>query len=394
MSSTLGDFLLDSRPGFACGETDDTGIFQFRMHNVTKASDISLETRRRIPRDSHRNLNQFMVTPGDVLFNATNSPENTGKSILIPDLDEPAVYSNHFVRLRTNPQELQPEYLWRFLQWHYQSGTFQGMIRAWVNQASVSRADLLALPLDPPPLHSQRRIASILDEAAAIRTKRRAQLAHLDELPQALFRETFAGRADRIALMSEVALSIDNGVSPVAETRSAAPGEWGVLKLSAVSYGEFRWRENKAFLGDSAILERHEVKRGDVLMTRKNTPELVGSVALVRDTPAQIAIPDLIFRIKFNDDLLDGTYAQALLMSPTVRRRVRNLAGGSAASMSNISKARLSTLQIPIPPLNAQKSYAEQVEVIHAERDRVARALKADEELFAALQYRAFRGEL
>src|SRR5699024_4635144 len=40
-------------------------------------------------------------------------------------------------------------------------------------------------------LEQQRRIATILDEADAIRSKRRAQLEHLDELPQALFHEMF-----------------------------------------------------------------------------------------------------------------------------------------------------------------------------------------------------------
>lgn len=258
----------------------------------------------------------------------------------------------------------------------------------------VSKKVVSGVPISLPSGQEQLRIASILDEADSLRAKRRAQLAHLDELPQALFHETFYGRSDRVASLGGVALSIENGVSPVAETRSATDDEWGVLKLSAVSYGNFRAWENKAFLGDPTVLKRHEVRQGDVLMTRKNTPDLVGAVTLVRDAPARRAIPDLIFRINFDKELLDGAYAQALLMSPTVRRRVRNLAGGSAASMSNISKARLSTLQIPVPPLAIQQGFSEQVEAIHAERDRVAKALEADEELFAALQYRAFRGEL
>lgn len=259
--------------------------------------------------------------------------------------------------------------------------------------ATLNKKALASLEVRFPDRENQVRITSILDQADAIRTKRRAQLAHLDELSQALFHETFGKRFDRTRPLSDVAFSIDSGLSPVAETRAATANEWGVLKLSAVSYGEFRWWENKAFLGNPEILKRHEVKQGDVLMTRKNTPELVGAVALIRDTPARRAIPDLIFRINFNHELIDGTYAQSLLMSPSIRRRVRNLAGGSAASMSNISKARLSNLQIPLPPLSIQQNFAAQVQAIHAERDRVAKALEADEELFAALQHRAFRDE-
>lgn len=259
---------------------------------------------------------------------------------------------------------------------------------------SISLKALGTLRVPLPDLPEQRRIAATLDAADAIRAKRRAQLAHLDDLPQALFHEMFAGRSDAVVPLGEVVPSIDSGVSPVAESRAAVGDEWGVLKLGAVTYGKFRPWENKAFLGDASFLRRHEVKDGDVLMTRKNTPELVGAVVFVRDVPPRLAIPDLVFRLNIDHERLDGAYVQALLMSRRMRRRVRGLASGSAASMSNISKSRLSALWIPVPPLALQQQFAAKVEAIHAERARVARALEADDELFAALQHRAFRGEL
>lgn len=82
------------------------------------------------------------------------------------------------------------------------------------------------------------------------------------------------------------------------------------------------------------------------------------------------------------------------MMRRKTRTRVQSLASGSAASMPNISKARLKTLEITLPDLADQKLFASSISAIHAERDRVARALQADDELFAALQHRAFRGEL
>ena len=45
-----------------------------------------------------------------------------------------------------------------------------------------------------PPLGVQRRIAEVLDAADAVRAARRATLTRLDELPQAIFHQMFAGQ--------------------------------------------------------------------------------------------------------------------------------------------------------------------------------------------------------
>ncbi|GAB2521706.1 hypothetical protein GCM10027064_19000 [Microbacterium petrolearium] len=328
--------------------------------------------------------------PGDIAFARMAA---TAKVFVMDERASRAVFSTGFAILRPRPERANVHFLKHWLRSSETQLTMDSL-SAGATQRALTNAGLGALEMPLPPVSEQQRIAAILDAADAIRAKRRAQLAHLDALPQALFHEMFAGRSDAVVPLGEVVPSIDSGVSPVAEPRAAVGDEWGVLKLGAVTYGKFRPWENKAFLGDASFLRRHEVKDGDVLMTRKNTPELVGAVVFVRDVPPRLAIPDLVFRLNIDHERLDGAYVQALLMSRRMRRRVRGLAGGSAASMSNISKSRLSALWIPVPPLALQQEFAAKVEAIHAERARVARALEADDELFAALQHRAFRGEL
>jgi type I restriction enzyme S subunit len=77
-----------------------------------------------------------------------------------------------------------------------------------------------------------------------------------------------------------------------------------------------------------------------------------------------------------------------------MRRRISELASGSGGSMKNISKAKLQAMLVPKVSAAEQQAFAAKVEAIQAERSRITTALKADDELFAALQYRAFRGEL
>src|SRR4051794_28112666 len=122
-STTLSEVLLEARPGFACGEDPAEGVFQFRMNNITTEGRIDLSKKRRVPRDV-RNLEAFLVAPGDVLFNATNSPDLVGKAAYFPGLAEPAVFSNHFFRLRPRPERLDGRFLARWLNLQFQRGVF------------------------------------------------------------------------------------------------------------------------------------------------------------------------------------------------------------------------------------------------------------------------------
>jgi len=143
-SLPLSEVLQEARPGFACGEDPADGVFQFRMNNLTTDGQLDFSKKRRVPKDI-RNLGTFFLKPGDVLFNATNSPDLVGKSAYFPGHSEPAVFSNHFLRLRPNKDKLDGQYLARWLTLQFQRRVFKNLCRQWVNQATVGRDLLLSL---------------------------------------------------------------------------------------------------------------------------------------------------------------------------------------------------------------------------------------------------------
>ena len=138
----------------------------------------------------------------------------------------------------------------------------------------------------------------------------------------------------------------------------------------------------------------NEVRVGDVLMTRKNTRDFVGAVAVVDRTRPQLLLPDLIFRLQLDRARLGARYFQAMMMSARMRPQVQGLSSGSSGSMPNISKARLATLKIGVPPLEVQHQFAARVERIDSQRAVVQCSLDALDEVFASLQARAFSGRL
>ena len=263
-----------------------------------------------------------------------------------------------------------------------------------------SVADFLNLPLAHiPPLPEQRRIAAILDQTDALCARRRRALAHLDGLTQSVFHDMFGDPGENTRgwpqfPLGDVVVDISSGKSPVCEGRPAEPDEWGILKLGAVTYGMFDAGEHKAFLGDVTGMVANEVHRGDLLMTRKNTRELVGAVALVDEVRPRLLLPDLIFRLSIDEERVSKAYLQALLMNPRKRPQVRALAAGSAGSMPNISRTRLRTLPVELPPRDLQRSFARTLEALRQQRLLQLSSLTALVELHEALRSRAFAGAL
>ena len=152
--------------------------------------------------------------------------------------------------------------------------------------------------------------------------------------------------------------SIDNGKSFVCDA-SARQGNWpAVLKLSAATYGFYRPEENKAMLDENQFVEDAAVRAGDLLFTRKNTPELVGMCAYVYDTPRRLMMPDLIFRLN-TTNMCNKVFLWKLINHDLFRDCIQAIATGSAKSMSNISKERLLGLEIILPPIELQVQFAD-----------------------------------
>lgn len=262
-------------------------------------------------------------------------------------------------------------------------------------QRRVPSEYLADLEVPVPPLSEQRRIAGLLDSAELLKSQAVRATKLRDDLKAAIFAERFEGGRDlRAHSLGQFVTSIDNGRSPLCEPRVAAEGEWGVLKLSSVSYGEFRPAENKLLPGHERIDPRNEVRAGDLLMSRKNTRELVGAAVLVTEVRPKLLLPDLIFRLNVDETQVNKSYLATMLMRPGPRAAVRDLAGGSAASMMNISKARLMNLELPIAPLEEQQEFARQLALIDSSSSIRWQRFERLRDLKASLTTRAFSGEL
>ena len=243
-------------------------------------------------------------------------------------------------------------------------------------------------------LEKQTEIISILSKVEAIIDGRQQELQKLDDLIKARFVEMFGDPVANRMGWAQVPLSfciesIDNGKSFVCDSE-ARQGDWpAILKLSAATYGFYRPEENKAMLDENQFVEEAAIRAGDLLFTRKNTPELVGMCAYVYNTPQKLMMPDLIFRLN-TTPACNKVFLWKLINHDLFRGCIQAIATGSAKSMSNISKERLLNLEIILPPLDLQNQFADFVQAVTKSKVAVQKALDETITLFDSLLQKYF----
>jgi type I restriction enzyme S subunit len=274
-----------------------------------------------------------------------------------------------------------------------------------------------------PPLHAQQAIADFLDKKTAaidaLIAKKERLIELLQEKRQALITQVVTKGLDANVPMKESGVEwlgeipahwevrslrrlirhLDQGWSPVADDRIANDGEWGVLKLSAISDGEFDWTQHKTL--DAVPEMRYatfRLQRGDLLITRANTVDLVGACAVVREEcPVPLIMSDLIYRLKPNA-LLEPEWASLFLRSSLGRLQIARDARGSSMSMAKVSQGQLLDWMITAPPQGEQLVIAEHVRARVGEsraiEQRVRRHIEVLREYRQALITEAVTGKL
>jgi type I restriction enzyme S subunit len=310
-------------------------------------------------------------------------------------IDRPAYVVSHLAALKPTGKA-DPSFLAHWLAYY---GT-QRLIKDPA-YPSIRLADVEEMPFPNVPLPEQRRISAILDQADALRRLADDAIESFDEILIADYYLRFGDPVSNNMGWPTIELSdaleeIEGGWSPTCLDRPACKGEWGVLKLGAVTYGRYNPSANKALPPTLVARQGLEVQKGDILFSRKNTYDLVGASVLVAEVAERLIIPDLIFRLKLKSDnkFYTPEFLQTTLATKSMRTVIKSLASGAAGSMPNISKGRLNSLQIPCPPIDAQLHYAKFRQMHEAQRSEMkARSLRVVS-LFTSLQHRAFRGEL
>jgi type I restriction enzyme S subunit len=269
-------------------------------------------------------------------------------------------------------------------------------VAAGANINNLKNADLDDIEIPLPSIEEQRRIASILDAADALRTKRRRALAKLDTLTQAIFIDMFGDFDANTLRWSAVELGNIVSESRLGLVRGA--GELDdehpipYIRMNAIgSNGELDLANVRRTLAAAAEIKSGRLEPGDLLFNTRNSRELVGKTAIFRGN-GTFVFNNNILRLRFTTEA-NPEYVNAAIRQPIVQRSLEVRKAGTTNVFAIYFKD-LATVQMPLPPIDLQREFAGRIEALRNLVVPLETSATALDMVFAALQHRAFRGDL
>jgi type I restriction enzyme S subunit len=331
----------------------------------------------------------WFLENGDILFSHINSVEHIGKCAVYRGEPEKLVHGMNLLCLRCDKTKLIPEfakYLIRGPEFRTRLANFTNKA---VNQASVSIGNMKTIPVSVPPLAEQQRIAAILDAADALRAKRREALAQLDALLQSTFLTLFG---DPVAnpmgwerkKFSEIG-SLDRGVSKH-RPRNAPEllgGPYPLVQTGEIANCDTFIQNYKNTYSEIGLKQSKLWPAGTLCIT------IAANIAKTGILAFEACFPDSVVGFRSKDP---ATVHFAQTWLSFLQKMLEETAPESA--QKNINLEILRNLKVPVPPLPLQQKFATIVESVERQKAAQRAHLAELDALFAALQHRAFRGEL
>ena len=313
------------------------------------------------------------------------------------NLGEDCAIGRSVAAIRPEPTKLDQFYL------HYFLMTLVDRLRAGsvgAAQTVISKEMIQSVTFPWREVPEQRRIVAILDEAfegiAIAKANAEKNLQNARELfenyHQSVFSRGGEGWVDY--RLGEIA-SFRNGINFTKQSKGRSVPIIGVKNFQNHLWAPLDDLDSVTL--DGGLSELDTLAEGDILSVRSNgNPELIGRCMLVGSLSEPITHSGFTIRIRLHDGNTLPQYVCQFLKSRDVRRTL--IDGGNGANIRSLNQGTLSSVVIPLPPIEIQQRIINEIEAMHSKTaylaDIASRKLAALDELKKSLLHQAFTGQL
>ncbi|MDE1336086.1 restriction endonuclease subunit S [Vibrio aestuarianus] len=365
----------------------EDGIPLIQLNNIRDGKHI-LRNFKYVTEQKKNELSRHIARPRDIVL--AKMAEPVARSAIVSGQFDEYVIVADCVKMTPDSQKIDLN----FLNWAINSEvvkTQAELVSTGTTRIRISLGELKKLKVPYPSHGEQTQIANFLDHETAkidtliekqqqliklLKEKRQAVISHavtkgllsVNGKAQAPMKDSgveWLGEVPEhwdVLRLKHLIESLESGVSVNAADIPARTDEVGVLKTSCVYTRTFRAEENKTVVPEDLHRVKCPVRKGAIIISRMNTPELVGASALVNEDVSNVYLPDRLWQTNFNQKVdLDSEYLAHFMTVEGFRVQISLAAEGASSSMQNIAKEDYLSINCLLPPLSEQQQIVQYI---------------------------------
>jgi type I restriction-modification system DNA methylase subunit/restriction endonuclease S subunit len=246
------------------------------------------------------------------------------------------VCSTHYQVYAINKMKVLPEYICYILR----SSNFLNELIKEKNDGIKNEQGpdfFLNFRIPLPPLNIQKSIIEYINQQNNILQSVRNIEKNFDIFIQSRGDEELHHIGDAV-------IETRNGWSP----QCSGSGEIAVLTLSCLSNGVIDFSKKKITDAYRPDIAKFFVREGDFFYSRGNTKELVALAAVAEQVPKNVIFPDLLTRVKFDQNKILPKYAVSLFNSKIGRDYFGATPVGGTPNMVKVSQEYMMNFMVPL----------------------------------------------
>ncbi len=295
-----------------------------------------------------------------------------------------------------------PSLFSKYLFYWVQSKTFvKDMIRkaTGANYPAVSDKIIKDSKIPLPPLHTQKKIAEILDTADSLRRKDKALIDKYNQLTQSLFLEMFGDPVKNpknwniTSVINILKEKVKAGLYVAPQNYTNENG-FEMVHMSDAFYDIVKLGKLKRVKISESDLEKYALSENDILIARRSlTYEGAAKPCRIPKIIFPLVYESSLIRVKVNADIMLPIFFYYFFSNERARKSYI-LKHVTKSTISGINQAGLNAIKIFTPPIDLQNKFATLVEQIETQKKLAEQNLQKSEALFNSLLQKAFKGEL
>lgn len=367
-----------------------------------------------------KEVNNYRLNKGDLLFNRTNSKELVGKCAVF--LEEGTwVYASYIIRVQLNESYLLPQYVSTFLNSPIGRLQINSISRQIAGMTNINAEEIKELKIPVPPLEIQKSIVEYIGEARRIKTQKEVQaadqIAHVDNylltelgisvldsdgaLENRIFKvnfsETSGKRFDPLFFYQNFLDQVAGGRYPVELLNrhvaylqsgfAAGKGDQSMNNEDIIQIRPTNFSNTRELVFDRNVYIPREtimkstndiLQSSEILFNNTNSQELVGKSVLF-DLDGTYCCSNHITRIGTASSLDSGFLEH--LLNLYQRQKVFFRICTNWNNQSGVNNDVLGGLPIPIPPVEKQRSIANTITALRNSAKQLRQEAKNELEI-------------